>query len=441
MTPATEVALVFGLVVLNGFFAMSELAIVSARRIRLQQRADAGSRGAQIALELSDDPTRFLSVVQLGITLIGIFAGAFSGATIAAHVATRLAEVGVRPNVAEPLALGAVVLAITFLSLVIGELVPKRFALIHADAIASRVAPAISVIARLAHPAVALLRISTDTALRLLGIRSHQRAAVTDEEVIALMTEGTKQGVMHPDERAMVEEVLQLADRPVRTIMTHRRDVIWLDITDTADDIRRSIGDTGYSRYLVCDGGLDHVLGYVHTRRIVKQLLDGLPLDLRGMLREPLTVTPSLNTLELIAMFRRARPHLALVTDEYGTVLGIVTPADVLETIAGELAGDAAALPQVTRRDDGSWLVDAQIELQELERALGAGGLATGPDFKTLAGLILEHLGRIPQTDEVVVINGWRLEVVDLDGHRIDKVIISQLAGRSARVQTNVPPQ
>jgi putative hemolysin len=429
-----EIALVFGLILLNGFFAMSELAIISARRARLQQRADAGSRGARVALELSDNPTRFLSTVQIGITLIGILAGAFSGATLAEKLGLQLTDYGLAQNVTEPLALAIVVIGVTFLSLVIGELVPKRFALQHADAIASVVAPAIKLLARLTHPAVALLQLSTESTLRLLGIRSHRPARVTDEEINALIAEGTQQGVIRPIERAMVEEVLRLADRPVRTIMTHRRDIVWLDVADTVDDIRRKIADTGYGRFVVCDGGLDNVLGYVRTRAIVDRLLDGAPLDLRSMVRDPLIVSPALDTLELMAMFRRARPHLALVVDEYGTVLGIATPADVLETIAGNLADDVLASPHAVQRDDGSWLVDAQIELQDLERALGAGGLATGPGFMTLAGLILERLGRIPQLDEVIVVNGWRLEVVDLDGHRIDKVIVSALTGRSARV-------
>jgi putative hemolysin len=428
-----EVALVLGLILLNAFFAMSELAIVSARRARLQQRADEGAHGARVALELSDDPTRFLSTVQIGITLIGILAGAFGGATIAEQLAARLVEAGLTEEMASPLALGAVVLVITFLSLVIGELVPKRFALIHADAIATSVAPTINLIARVSHPAVALLRAATEGMLALLGIRESQRTSITDEEINALVAEGTKQGVIHPDERAMVEEVLRLADRPVRTIMTHRRDLVWLEVTDTPEEIRRKMAATGYGRLLVCDGGLDGVLGYVRTREIVDRLLSGAPLDLRAMAREPLTVGPTLSSLALMTTFRRARPHLALVADEYGTVLGIVTPTDVFETIAGDLADDAPS-PLVTRREDGSWLVDAQIELQDLERVLGAGGLASGPDFRTLAGLLLDRFGRIPLTGDVVVVNGWRIEVVDLDGHRIDKAILTWLGGRAARV-------
>jgi putative hemolysin len=429
-----QLALVLALIVLNGFFAMSELAIVSARRARLQQRADAGSTGARVALELSDHPARFLSTVQIGITLIGILAGAFSGATIAEQFTVRLMNDGISQRVAEPLAIGVVVIVLTFLSLVIGELVPKQLALVHPDAVASHVAPTIKLVARIAHPFVTLLQVSTEVVLRLFGIRPHSRVAVTDEEINALVAEGAQQGMIHPAERQMVEEVLRLADRPVRTIMTHRRDLAWLDVNDPVGVIRAKIADNSYSRFLVCDGSLDNCLGYVRTRTIVDRLLDGGPLDLREMLREPLTVSPELKTLDLMAMFRRARPHIAVITDEYGTTQGVVTPADVLETIAGELAAEVAEPSQVVKRDDGSWLVDAQIELQGLERSLGAGGLAAGAAFITLAGLILERLGRIPQTGEVLVVNGWRLEVVDLDGNRIDKVIVSRLTGRSARV-------
>jgi len=431
---AAQLALVFALIVVNGFFAMSELAIISARRVRLQQRADLGSHGARVALALSDNPTRFLSTVQIGITSMGILAGAFSGATLAEELAAYLVNEGMALDFAEPLAIGLVALALTFLSLVVGELVPKRFALLHADAIAVYVAPIIKAIARVTHPFVTLLQLSTEGVLRLCGIRSIGPAAITDEEINALVAEGAQQGVIDPAERQMVAEVLSLADRPVRTIMTHRLDIVWLDVTDSAKDVRAKIADTGYSRFLVCDGDLDNCLGYVRTRAIVDRLLEEAPLDLAALVREPLRVSPELKTLELVGRFRRARPHIALVVDEYGTTLGVVTPADVLETIAGDLAEDVSAQAQVVRREDESWLVDAQIELQDLERALNAGGFATGQGFMTLAGLILEQLQRIPQPGEVLILNGWRLEIVDLDGNRIDKVIVSRLGGRAARV-------
>ena len=228
----------------------------------------------------------------------------------------------------------------------------------------------------------------------------------------------------------MVEQVLRLADRPIRTIMTHRRELVWLSVDDSADEVRRKLDDNGYSRLLVCESTLDNCLGYVRARTIVDRLLKQTPLELRSLIREPLRVNPQLKTLELMARFRRARPHIALVTDEYGTTLGLVTPADVLETIAGQLADDVADRSQIVRRDENSWLVDAQVELHDLERVLGAGGLATKSEFTTLAGLLLEHAKRIPLAGEVMMVNGWRLEVIDLDGNRIDKVLITPLSGR-----------
>jgi putative hemolysin len=426
-----EVALVLLLILVNAFFAMSEMAIVSARRARLQQRADTGSVGARVALTLSDNPTRFLSTVQIGITLVGILAGAFSGATIAENFATYLEGYGVSPRAAEPLALGVVVLILTFLSLVIGELVPKRIALAHADAIAAHVAPIINLFARIAHPAVAVLQWSTESAARLFGVGSGSRTAVTDEEINSLIAEGTQQGIIHPAERAMVEEVLRLADRPVRTIMTHRTAIVWLDANDPPEIVREKIAAGGFSRFPVCQGNLDHCLGYVRMRDIADRLLANEPLDLASLVREPLTISENLKALDLMVMFRRARPHIALVADEYGTILGIVTPTDVLETITGEFSDGPESTAQAVQREDGSWLVDAQIELHDLERALGGGGLAMGTEFATLAGLILGTLRRIPQLSEVLIVNQWRLEVVDLDGNRIDKVLITRLGGRS----------
>ena len=423
-----ELSLVLGLILLNAFFAMSEIAVISARRVLLKRRAEAGARGAQIALELSDDPTRFLSTVQIGITMIGILAGAFSGATIAERIAAPLERYGMTPESAELIAVGLVVLVLTYLSLVIGELVPKRLALARPDAIACRVAPALKLAARIGRPGVELLRISTDGLLKLVGAQPQASVKVTDDEIIALVAEGTQQGVIHPIERMMVEEVLRLADRPVRTVMTRRREIDWLDVSDTADEIGQKIAASAYNRFPVCEGSLDSCLGYVRTREITKHLLESKPLDLRVMVRPVATVPPETKVLEIIGMFRRARPHFALVVDDSsGATLGIVTPADIFETIAGDLAEEVPIPPVVVQRDDGSWIVDARLELQELERAIGAGGLAMGAEFKTLAGLILERIDRVPQVDEVVVINGWRLQVFALDGRRIDKVLISRL--------------
>jgi putative hemolysin len=426
-----QLALVLILILLNAFFAMSELAIVAARRARLQQRVELGSKGARVALELSDNPTRFLSTVQIGITLVGILAGAYSGATIAEHFAAELERYGLATAAAEPLALGVVVVLLTFLSLVIGELVPKRIALAHADAIATRVAPIVNLIARATHPAVAVLQWATEATARVFGVGAGSRTAVTDEEINSLIAEGTEQGIIDPAERAMVEEVLRLADRPVRTIMTHRTAIVWLDVNDSMETVRQKIAESGFSRFPVCEGDLDHCIGYVRMRDIADRLLAGEPLEIRALAREPLTVGENLKALDLMVMFRRARPHVALVADEYGTILGIVTPTDVLETITGEFSDGTPSTSRVVQRDDGSWLVDAQIEVHDLERALDTGGLAMGAEFTTLAGLILARLGEIPEPGDVVIVNQWRLEVVDVDGNRIDKVILTRLGGRA----------
>jgi len=423
---AAEALLVLLLVALNGFFAMSELAILCARRARLQRRADSGSKGARIALSLADSPTRFLSTVQIGITLIGILAGAFGGATIASPVAARLVDAGVEERVAQPLSFGGVVVVLTFLSLVLGELVPKRIALIDPERIASAVAPTVAALSRAAHPIVSFLQICTEAILRVFGVRSLARALVTDEEINALVEEGADQGSIDPAERHMVEQVLRLADRPVRTIMTRRRDIVWLDVLDTEETVRKRVVNNGYSRLLVCEQTLDDCLGYVRARTLVDGLLESAPLDLRSLVREPLRVNPELKTLELMARFLRARPHLAIVTDEYGTTLGLVTPADIMEAIAGRLPTDVITLPRVVRRDGDSWLVDARIELHDLERAIGAEGLAGGHPFMTLARLVLDDVKRIPLVGEVVVARGWRIEVLEIAGNRIERLLVSR---------------
>lgn len=283
-----EALLVLLLVALNGFFAMSELAILCARRARLQRRADSGSKGARIALLLADSPTRFLSTVQIGITLTGILAGAFGGATIANPVAARLVDAGVEERVAQPLSFGGVVVVLTCLSLVLGELVPKRIALIDPERIASAVAPTVVALSRAVHPIVSFLQICTEAIMRVFGVRSLARALVTDEEINALVEEGADQGSIDPAERHMVEQVLRLADRPVRTIMTRRRDIVWLDVLDTEETVRKRVVNNGYSRLLVCEKTLDDCLGYVRARTLVDGLLESAPLDLRSLVREPL---------------------------------------------------------------------------------------------------------------------------------------------------------
>ena len=430
-----QLALLLALVLLNGFFAMSELAIVSSRRGILKQRAENGSRGAAAALKLSDDPTRFLSTVQIGITLIGIVAGAVSGAAFGAQLAVVLDQYAWLGGYGEAVAYTLVFIGITFLQLVVGELVPKRIAITHPESIAVAVAPLLSGISTAASPFAALLQVATSLMLRLLGIKEQHKRKVTDEEITALLAEGTEQGVIDTVERQMIDEVLSLGDRPVRSMMTHRSQVEWIDVAAPVPEIREQVITGGYGRYLVCEDSLDNVLGYVRTRELIDALLGHKPLDLRAMIRDPLVVPPSTKALSLLAQFKKARPHIAIVVDEYGDLLGMITPTDILETIAGDLAGEGHdATPDVVKRDDGSFLVDGQIGMDELEDKVGMGGLVIGERFATLARFLLEQLGYIPRTGQTLVVNGWRFEIVDMDGTRIDKVMVSQVAGQTRRL-------
>jgi putative hemolysin len=430
-----QLALLLALILLNGFFAMSELAIVSSRRGILKQRAEAGSRGAAAALKLSDEPTRFLSTIQIGITLIGIVNGAISGATFGRELALILDQVQWLGGHGEFIGYTIVVVAITFFSLVIGELVPKRIAMTHPESIAIAVAPFLRIISTSTRPFVALLQVSTAMLLKLLGVRDQNKRAVTDEEITALLSEGAEQGLIDRVEREMIDEVLSLGDRPVRSMMTHRSQVEWIEVNATLDEIREQVIEGGYGRYLICEDSLDNVLGYLRTRELIDALLGAKQLDLRAMIRDPLVVPPSTKALSLLAQFKKARPHIAIVVDEYGDLLGMITPTDILETIAGDLAGEGHdSGPSVVRREDGSFLVDGQIGMDDLEDKVGMGGLVVDERFATLARFLLEQLGHIPRAGQTLLVNGWRFEVVDMDGTRIDKVLVSQMAGQTRRL-------
>ncbi len=419
-----EILVVLGLVVLNGFFAMSELAVVSARRARLQRMAEQGSRGAGTALALQADPTRFLSTVQIGITLIGVLAGAYSGATLATVLGGYLQDWGFSTGTARALAIGGVVIVITYLSLIVGELVPKRLALADAAGIASRVAPPMRLLSRVGGPLVWLLERSTEIVLRLLGQRDDAPAQVTEEEIKAMVAEGAETGVLHAAERDMIEGVLRLADRPVRAIMTPRIDVAWLDVGAGPDQVREALATSGHSRLPVCRGELDDIVGVAHARDIAVMLMQGQPLDLARLARMPLIVPESTPILRLIERFRASQTHMAVVLDEYGSVEGIVTPADLLSAIAGAFPEDVGETPGAVRREDGSWLIDGRMDIHEVERTLGAGGMAEGHEFTTLAGFILWQLRRLPKVADGLDWRGYRFEVVDMDGRRIDKVLV-----------------
>ncbi|HXH03078.1 MAG TPA: hemolysin family protein [Candidatus Competibacteraceae bacterium] len=422
-----ELLIILLLILLNGFFAMSELAVVSARRARLVALAEQGQRGAAAALRLAEEPGRFLSTVQIGITLIGIFAGAYGGATLSGRLAEALAALPALAPFSEALALGLVVAGITYLSLIVGELVPKQLALHHAERIAIWVAVPMQLLDRLAAPLVYLLDISSRLMLRLLGAHGGSGQKVTDEEIKTLIAEATAAGVVESAEQAMISAVMRLADRPVRAIMTPRPDIVWLDLEDSAEEHWRIIRESRYSRFPVSRGDIDEVVGIVQVKDLLEQAMQGGTPELAAAVREPLVVHDGLGALKALEMLKQSPLQMALVVDEYGSLQGLVTATDVLESIVGELAEqDTGAQPGVMQREDGSWLVDGGLALDELKELLRLRELPEEGEFHTLAGLTLSQLGHVPTTGEHFTLEGYRFEVVDMDGRRVDKVLISR---------------
>jgi putative hemolysin len=420
-----EIAVVVALTLVNGVLAMSELGVVSARKARLEGMAADGSRGARAALRLKEDPSRFLSTVQIGITLVGIFAGAFSGATLADRLGHVLSAIPAISENGHTIAFVVVVVSITYLSLVAGELVPKRLALANPEAIAVAVAPAMTLLSRVAAPMVWLLKSSTEAALALLGQRSERDETVSEEEIRAMIAEGTATGVFEAQEREMIEGVLRLADRSVRALMTPRSEIVWLDREATRDEIARTVTESRFSRLLVCEGTVDEAVGVVHTKALLGAALGGAPLDLETLMMPLVAVPDRTPVLTLIEHFRRGGTHMVVIVDEYGTTEGIVTPTDVLETIAGDLPGHGEAEePDMVAREDGSWLVDGLTPLDEFRDRLAVRGLEEAAGYHTVAGLALDRLGHIPVSGEHFTHAGYRFEVVDMDGRRIDKLLV-----------------
>ncbi|MFL7904418.1 hemolysin family protein [Azospirillum argentinense] len=420
-----EIAIIVALTLLNGVFAMSELAVVSSRKARLQSMADQGNGGAQMALRLIDDPSRFLSTVQIGITLVGVVAGAYGGATLGDRLGRWLDSFPALAGRGELLGVGGVLVVITYLSIVLGELIPKRIALKSPERVASLIAPPMRLLSRIAAPFVWLLGASTDLLLRLLGLQGAREESVTEEEVRSMISEGTQAGVFAPAEKEMIDGVLRLADRTVRTIMIPRPDVAWLDLGKTQAEQLAAIRAGSHSRYPVCRGELDELVGVIHTRDLVDALVEGRPFELEAQVARPLVVHDGTPILKLLELMKTSGHHLAVVVDEYGSIEGIVTLTDILETIAGDLpdVGEAMETAAV-RREDGSWLVEGWMPVDEFEDTLGLRGVRGTGDFHTVAGLVLHHLGHVPVAGEAFEWNGVRVEVVDMDGRRIDKVLV-----------------
>lgn len=418
-------AVVLLLLVLNGLFAMSELAVVSSRRAKLQSRADRGDKGAAAALALSENPTRFLAAVQVGITLIGILAGAYGQATIAAELDVMLEQYPAVAEYSEALATGFVVVILTYLSLIVGELVPKRFALAFPETIAAAVARPLSLMARAMGPFVSLLTISTAGVLRLMGVKDQKGEEITHEEVETVLAEGASAGLIEPAEQAMIGEVMRLGDRPVRVAMTPRRDLHWISLADPPEQQRADIRACPYSRIVVASStDLEEPVGVVHKKDVLDALLDGQPLDLTQLMVTPVFISETTSVLKAFDLLKQTPLHMALIVDEFGALEGVVTATDLLEMIAGDFdeAHDQETPTAIIEREDGSFLVDGRADVDEVARKLQAAFEESG-HFHTAAGLVLRAAGRLPGEGDVFRIAGFDVEVVDMDDRRIDKLI------------------
>ena len=429
---ALQIAVIVVLALLNGLLAMSETAMVSSRKARLKERAEAGDRGARAALRLAESPNRFLSTVQIGISLVGVLAGAFGGATLAQPLADALRAVPALAPYAGPVAFGTVVVAITYLSLIIGELVPKRLALSGAEAVASRVAGPMRLLSAITAPAVWFLSVSTEGVLRLLGAHRTGAPPVSEQEVEILMEEGAQAGVFEEEERDLVRRALRLDDRPVRELMTPRPNVVWLDADDPPEEILRRARDVGHSFFPVARGDLDDLLGIASVKEDWARQASGKNADLLDSLQRSPLVPEGAPATSALEAFKRSGLPVSLVIDERGHIEGLVTLTDVLEALIGEVPDeDEPAEAAIVRREDGSLMVDGLLGANELREHLGLGGLPREEeaDYHTVGGMVMDNLGRVPATGDRFDWEGYTFEVLDMDGRRVDKVLITPPRG------------
>src|SRR5690349_4586567 len=425
--PWLDVLLIFALIMLNGVLAMSELAIVSSREARLKAMAKAGSGGAQCALDLSADPGRFLSTVQSGITLIAIFAGAFSGASLGEPAAQRIQLLGLSPDTAHTVGFTLVIVLTTYVSLVIGEIVPKQIALRSPEPIAVVMSRPMRWLSIITAPFVWVLERSSALIFKIFGLDRQSRNQVTAEELHLVVAEAQTAGVLAEDERAMISGIVRLADRPVREVMTPRTDVDWIDVRATPEEIRAALLETPHSRVPVADGSVDNIVGVIQTRDVMACLLESHPIDLTKLSRNAPVIPDLMDAMDALAVLRSADVPLALVHDEYGHFDGIVTPGSILAALAGTFAHDVehGEEPPLVEREDGSWLVSGAASADLLADRLGIN-LPGDRDYATVAGFALSVLKHLPDTGESFRHDGWKFEVVDMDGRKIDKLIASQ---------------
>ena len=422
-----ELGIILLLIIINGIFVLSEIALVSSRKARLRQRANEGDRGSQEALELASTPNRFLSTAQIGITFISILAGAFGGATIAIEVEARINNIPVLAPYSHFAGIVLVVIGISYVSLVLGELVPKRLGMSNPEKVASAIASPISTLSVLLSPVVQVLSISTDLVLKIIRMKPSTELPVTEEEIKLLLDEGTRAGVFEETEQDIVERVFRLSDKRAASLMIPRADVVWLDIEDSSAEIMRKVNDSDYPLFPVCRGGLDDILGVVRSRDMLSCSLRDQSVDLKSSLMPPQFIPESMPALKILELFKQSGLHVALVIDEYGSIQGLVTLKDILEAIVGDMPYiDKPTEPHVTKRKDDSWLVDGMLPIDEFKELFDLKSLPEEDSgyYQTIGGFVMMHLGRIPSEGDRFVWKGLRFEVVDMDENRIDKLIV-----------------
>jgi putative hemolysin len=425
-----ELTVLMGLILLNGFFAMAELSVVAARRERMQGLIEDGSAGAVVAMQLSKDPTQFLSTVQIGITLIGILAGALGGASLAGQLAPRLENLPLIGPYSQSISLAVVVGAITYLSVVIGELVPKRLALRSPERIAAAVSRPMALLSRISRPVVRLLTLTTEAILRLVGIRtSDMETPVSEEEIKILLEQGAEAGVFEEAELDMVESIFRFGDRQLRSIMTPRTEIVWLDINSDEAEIREVVRQSPHSRLPVCDGSIDKVIGVVAAKDFLAHCWTNEPVRLQEVAQAPLFLPETMSALRALERFKQTGIQLAFLVDEFGGIEGVVTLFDMMEGIVGDIPTlEEITDPPVVTREDGSLLVEGYLAVDDLKELLGLVELPDEEDYSTLGGFVVEILGHLPRVSDHFEWQGWRFEVVDMDRNRVDKVLIERPA-------------
>lgn len=440
MNVGLEISIVILLILLNALFALSETAVISARKARLHQRANEGDSGAQTALRLAENPNVFISTTQIGMTLIGVLAGAFGGATLADTLAVQLESIpSLAPYVmpyAHPLALGIIVVLITLFMLLVGELVPKRLALHNPERIAALVAMPILITSKIFAPMVKLMGWATDLVLRILGVTPNEEPSVTEEELQVLLDQGTQAGVFEVAEQDMVAGVFSLSDRRVGSLMSPRTEIIWLDVNDSTETIRNTIAESPYSRFPVCHDELDNVLGVIKARDLLLAHLSGQALDLRAHLSPVLYIPETSLASRALEIFKEENSELMLVVNEFGGVQGLLTLTDILEEIVGDIE---MGEPQATQRQDGSWLLDGMLSVEDFKEIFNIRHLPDEQEYETLGGFVMLHLGRIPDVTDRFDWNNLTFEVMDMDNKRVDKVQVTNNLITTDKVNANSP--